>query len=367
VSIGGESVGGVSISGVSIGGVSVGPLTMAPPHRFGHWHLASYGLVAAASSGPIPRPLWMWCLPWWPNPPPYVKDERVRTFDQASFDVGALVGAKRGRTVTVCLPACNEAATVGTVVDAIVGPLVRSLPLVDEVLVVDDGSTDATAAEAAAAGARVVAAGAVLPELGPASGKGEAMWKGLAAAEGDLVAYCDADVRNFTPGFVVGLLGPLLTTEDVAFVKGFYRRPGQEGDERGGRVTELVARPLIAVLFPALAPVAQPLAGECAGRREVLEQVPFVEGYGVDLGLLLDVAARFGVDAIAQVDLGTRVHRNRPLEELAPQADAVLRAGLSRAGLMPSGNGRAGGPAVAPPRSGIGQRPPLNTLPARRS
>ena len=240
-----------------------------------------------------------------------------------------LRAAKHGRTVSVCLPARDEAPTIGPIIEA----CLELGPLVDEVLVVDDGSRDETCEVAAAAGARVARTVDVLPECGPGRGKGEALWKSLHAANGDIIVWCDADVHNFSPSFVTGLLAPLLTTDDVAFVKAFYERPLDGRPNEGGRVTELVARPLIGLLFPHLAFLAQPLAGECAGRREVLERLPFVQGYGVDLALLVDIAARWGVDAIAQVDLGTRVHRNRPLSELAPQARAIMETALARAGL----------------------------------
>jgi glucosyl-3-phosphoglycerate synthase len=159
------------------------------------------------------------------------------------------------------------------------------------------------------------------------------MWRGLHETDADIVVWCDADIREFTPTFVSGLLGPLLTTPDVAFVKAAYERPLDGRPGEGGRVTELVARPILSLLFPPLADFSQPLAGECAGRRDVLRQLPFAPGYGVDIGLLIDVAERVGVAAMAQVDVGVRVHRNRPLKELAPQATAVLAAALSRAGL----------------------------------
>jgi glucosyl-3-phosphoglycerate synthase len=252
----------------------------------------------------------------------------VRSWHHAEFSEARLRAAKRGRSISVCLPARDEAATIGPIVR-----VCRDVRLVDEVVVVDDGSTDDTRPVALAAGARVVAAADVLPECGPASGKGEALWKSIHAAHGDLIVWCDADVRNFAPRFVVGLVGPLLTNDDVSLVKGFYDRPLDGRPGEGGRVTELVARPLISLLFPHLAPVLQPLGGECAGRREVLEQLPFVQGYGVDLALLVDVAERFGLDALAQVDLGVRVHRNRPLAELAAQAEAIIATALSRAGL----------------------------------
>jgi glucosyl-3-phosphoglycerate synthase len=230
--------------------------------------------------------------------------------------------------------------------------------------VVDDHSEDGTAAVAAGAGARVVDAATVLPAFGEGHGKGGALWKSLYAAEGDLVVWCDSDIVNFDHRFVTGLLGPLLTEPSVGFVKGFYQRPAED-DIRGGRVTELVARPLLSMLFPQLAPVVQPLSGEYAGRRSVLEALPFVEGYGVDIGLLIDVVTRFGPDALAQVDLGVRVHRNRTLDELSPQATAVLQTVLHRAGL----GDRIGDttlltrPGLDPLAVRMHERPPLIEVP----
>jgi glucosyl-3-phosphoglycerate synthase len=249
--------------------------------------------------------------------------------------IDALVEAKRalGTRVSVCLPARNEESTVGQIVATVRRTLVQAAPLVDEVVVMDDGSTDATAAAAAYDGARVVAVGDVLPDVPVGSGKGNALWLSLYTCEGDVVCWVDADIRNFAPHFVTRLLAPLLTEPAVGFVKGFYRRPLYDKVTGGGRVTELLARPVISALFPHLADFVQPLSGEYAGRRELLESVPFVEGYGVEIGLLIDLVARFGTDALAQADLGVREHRNRPLEELGPQAMAVLVTGLRRAGV----------------------------------
>jgi glucosyl-3-phosphoglycerate synthase len=294
-----------------------------------------------------------------------------RTFHHRQFDVDRLVEAKRGRRISVCLPARDEEATVGRVVGTIRRELVERRPLVDELLVIDDGSIDNTAAAARAAGAKVVAASSLLTEYdtpGTEGGKGAALWKAVYASRGDIVVFCDADVRNFGPRFVSGLVGPLLLDDGLAFVKGFYDRPLDGRPGEGGRVTELVARPLISLLFPQLAGIVQPLAGECAAPREVLEQVPFVEGYGVDLGLVIDVADRFGLHAMAQSDLGVRVHRNRPLEELAPQAMAILQTALARrgAGLDPSWSPVLLRPGAEPLTVAAGERPPMVEVPAYR-
>lgn len=251
------------------------------------------------------------------------------TFHHGDFLTATLIGAKSasGRTVSVCIPARDEGSTVGSVVRAVVQPFLLAHGgngLVDEVIVLDDGSVDDTAAQAGAAGARVVAG------PGGAGGKGQAMAAALAASSGDVVVFLDADVANTTPAFVTGLLGPLLTTEDVALVKGFYTRPLHGEPTGGGRVTELVARPLLDLLFADLAWVRQPLAGETAAHRWVFEKLGFARGYGVELGLLIDVALTLGADRLAQVDLGERIHRNRPLHELRPQAVDVLRAALER-------------------------------------
>jgi glucosyl-3-phosphoglycerate synthase len=253
------------------------------------------------------------------------------TYAHGEFEATALVAAKAGRTVSVCIPARNEAVTIGPIVEAVVTGLTSAgggVDLVDEVVVVDDGSTDATAAIARRAGARVVTGDTA------GGGKGQAMRVALREAEGDLIAFIDGDVTNFAPHFVTGLLGPLLTDDGTTVVKGFYRRPLHGEADGGGRVTELMARPVIDLLFPALAVVRQPLAGETAAPRWVFEKCELADGYAVELALLIDVASHFGVETIAQVDLGVRVHRNRPLAELRPQATDILAAALARSPLV---------------------------------
>jgi glucosyl-3-phosphoglycerate synthase len=216
--------------------------------------------------------------------------------------------------VSVVIPARNEAATVGAIVEALV-----AVERIAEVLVVDDGSADATAAVAEAAGARVVPA-----TSGP--GKGQAMHQGLMEAKGELVVFCDADLVDFSATYATDLVDALLAHPEAKLAKGRYHRTGT-----GGRVNELVARPALDLLHPGLAHIAQPLGGEYAGWREVFEAVAFVDGYGVDLGLLLDIADRYGTGAIVEVDLGVRTHRNRTLVELRPQAREVLAVALDRA------------------------------------
>jgi glucosyl-3-phosphoglycerate synthase len=255
-----------------------------------------------------------------------------RTYHHSAFAADALLAAKGATTVSVVLPALNEARTVGGVVAAF-RPLVDA-GLVDELVVVDPGSTDGTDAAARDAGATVVYEADVLPEHGRVAGKGEAMWKSLAATTGDLVAWVDADVEGAGPEFVTGLLGPLLTEPDVQYVKGFYERPLAERDRLrptgGGRVTELVARPWLNMFWPDLAHVVQPLAGEQAGRRAHLETLPFAAHYGVEIGLLLDTYARCGLAGLAQVDLDRRVHRNQSVQKLGRMAFVIQHAILRR-------------------------------------
>lgn len=287
----------------------------------------------------------------------------MRTHDAAEFDLDALVAAKGTTSVSVCIPARNEETTVGAIVGTIRSRLVEELGLVDEIVVVDDHSSDRTGEEASAAGARVVSAADVLGDHGRGHGKGEALWKSMFASTGEVIVWCDADVRDFDPRFITGLLGPLLTDPTIGFVKGFYERPDDGHVRGGGRVTELVARPMLTMLFPDLAGIVQPLSGEYGGRRAVLEQVPFVEGYGVDIGLLIDIARRFGVGSLAQVDLGQRIHRNRPLHELSPMAAQVMQAALRRVDpdLVPE-RFTMSPPDLEPVEITYRERPPLATL-----
>lgn len=247
--------------------------------------------------------------------------------------------------VSVVLPALNEAETIGAICREIREELMGSRPLVDELLVVDCASTDGTSAIAEASGARVHDIAALIPDVSVEPGKGEALWRSLSVVTGNIVVWIDSDIRNFSAGFVTGLIAPLVTDPTVSFVKGFYRRPimrdGELVADEGGRVTELLARPLLAWLFPELTGFAQPLAGEYAGRVDVLRRLPFFTGYSVEVGLLIDMLELVGLDGLAQVDLGERVHRNRPLVELAPIAHSIARTILERAeqrGRMRSGS-----------------------------
>jgi glucosyl-3-phosphoglycerate synthase len=259
-----------------------------------------------------------------------------RTYHYSQFEPAKLRAAKErlGLTVSVCLPTRDEAATVGDIVRALRRRLLERSRLIDEIVVMDAGSVDDTVAIAQAEGARVFREQDVLPEVGPGSGKGEALWKSLHACQGDVICWIDADISNFHPRFVQGLLGPLLVDPEVLYVKAFYERPIRERNvlrpTGGGRVTELVARPLLNLLWPQLAGVVQPLSGEYAGRRAALEQVPFSSGYGVELGLLVDLAERFGMDTIAQVDLERRVHRNQDVQALGRMSFGILQAVFQR-------------------------------------
>ncbi|MFF0542883.1 glucosyl-3-phosphoglycerate synthase [Nocardia thailandica] len=293
----------------------------------------------------------------------------THTWDDPSWTVAELVAAKAGRTVSVVLPALNEERTVADVV-ASIRPLVGTL--VDELIVLDSGSTDATRARALAAGATVVTREEAVPELDPVPGKGEVLWRSLACTTGDLIAFVDSDLIDPDPRFVPKLLGPLLTVAGTHLSKAYYRRPLRQGETvdatGGGRVTELVARPVLAALRPELAQVLQPLGGEYAGTRELLTAVPFAAGYGVEIGLLLDTHARLGMDAIAQVNLGVRTHRNRPLSDLGVMSRQILGTALRRCGIPDSGAALTQFPLVdgefVAHRTEVSleDRPPMQTL-----
>ena len=252
------------------------------------------------------------------------------TSTASDWSVERLIALKGHTSVSVVLPALDEEATIGPIV-AGVREFAARTGLVDEVVVMDSGSVDATAKIAAEAGASVHHRDEVLPHLGSYPGKGEVLWKALYVCRGDILIYVDADLTDFGGHFVSGLLGPLLTDPDVLMVKAFYDRPLLEvAAAGGGRVTELMARPLLAALRPELAGVVQPLAGEYAARRALLESLPFAAGYGVETGLLLDTVSRHGLDAVAQVDLGQRTHGHQDTVALGRMAASILQTVLQR-------------------------------------
>ncbi|MGY0060649.1 glucosyl-3-phosphoglycerate synthase [Streptomyces sp. LZ34] len=275
-------------------------------------------------------------------------EERSWSADDRPLD--RLLAAKRatGRTVSVVLPALDEEATVGEIAATIRRELMsQATPLVDELVVVDSGSTDRTAEVSAAAGARVVHRDSLLPELPTLPGKGEVLWRSLLATSGDIVCFIDADLREFDARFVSGIVGPLLTDPDVHLVKGMYDRPlrpefnalasdktvGRTAGNtagQGGRVTELVARPLLNLHWPQLAGFVQPLGGEYAARRTLLERLPFPVGYGVELAILIDSLHTVGLDALAQVDLGVRIHRHQDAQALGRMAATIYRTAQLR-------------------------------------
>jgi glucosyl-3-phosphoglycerate synthase len=255
---------------------------------------------------------------------------RTNTFSHRAFSAQRLA-AQRHASVSVCLPARDEARTIGPILEQLL-PL-REMGVIDQIVVVD-ASSDGTAAVARALGVEVHAQEELMPQLGPVLGKGDAMWRALRVLRGDVVCFLDADSEQFGAHYACGLLGPLLCFEDISFVKGLYRRPFRLGEttlpEGGGRVTELTARPLLNLFYPDLAAIAQPLAGEIAARRTLLERLPFVTGYGVDIALLIDAYRTVGLDAIAQVDLDVRQNAHQPLRDLGPMAYAVLQAVAAR-------------------------------------
>ena len=290
-----------------------------------------------------------------------------RTFDHARFPAGRLA-AERRATVSVCIPARNEEATVGTIVETLVG--LRERGAIDEVVVIDGNSTDDTARVAAEAGATVHRETALLPQFGPVRGKGDAMWRALSVLKGEIVCFLDADSESFGEHFACGLVGPLACEPGIGFVKAFFRRPFRVGGvtlpHGGGRVNELTARPLLNLFYPELAGFRQPLAGEIAARRDVLERLPFATGYAIEIAHLIDAYRMLGIEGMAQVDLDVRQNRHQSLDALAPMAYAVLQAVASR--LAAEGRLRAELPAeFLAPREGelaartveLVERPPM--------
>lgn len=295
---------------------------------------------------------------------------RRRTYRGRDFTVEQLLRAKRER-VSVVLPARNVAETIGRVLDRL-RPLADA-GLLDEILVVDAASTDGTADIAAGRGVRVEQESELLTAHGPARGKGDAMWRGLSATTGELVLFCDTDTEDFDGVFALGMLAPLLLEPEIRFVKGAFRRPFRVGEvsvpDEGGRVTELVARPLINLHLPELAGFSQPLAGETAARRTLLESLSFPVGYGVEIALMIDALRAVGIEAMAQVDLGTRQNRHQSLRSLSAMAYAVVVATSRRVHGLGAAEPRPAG-ALAFPRAGdvetrhvpLEERPPLRSL-----
>jgi glucosyl-3-phosphoglycerate synthase len=294
---------------------------------------------------------------------------RSNTFSHQQFPATRLA-AQREASVSVCLPARNEARTIGAILEQLMPLTVQGV--VDQVLVVDN-STDGTAEIARGLGAEVHLQEELMPELGPVTGKGDAMWRAQGVLRGELICFIDADSEQIGPHFVCGLLGPLICERGISFVKGCYRRPFRVGPtvfpDGGGRVTELTARPLLNLFYPELAELEQPLAGELAARRDLLERLPFVTGYGVDVALVLDAHRLVGLDGMAQVDLDVRQNAHQPLRDLAPMAYEVLHAVASRLerdgrlrGPLPSAFARPGDHGLEAPTPQLAERPPLVSL-----
>lgn len=259
------------------------------------------------------------------------------TFHRGEFnDLQKLVDLKHKQKITLSLglPTLNEAGTVGNIIGTIKKALLDDVPLLDEIVLIDSRSTDETVTIARDLGIEVYVHQEILPQYGERRGKGEGLWKSLHVLKGDIIVWIDTDIKNIHPGFVYGILGPLLTEPDIQYIKGFYRRPINVGDhtyaEGGGRVTELTARPLFNLFFPELSGIIQPLAGEYGGRRSILEQLPFFVGYGVETGLLIDLFSQYGLQAIAQVDLEERIHRNQSLPALSQMAFAIIQVFIQR-------------------------------------
>ena len=284
-------------------------------------------------------------------------------FDLTGWTRERAVQAKAGRTISLCIPCRDKANTIGGLVTLAKNALGGPNGLVDEIIVLDDRSIDGSADVARGAGATVVPISEVHEKHGEGRGKGNALWASLIVSKGDIVVWCDADVTSFEPDWVTRLVAPLLLDDHNAIVKAHYHRPTELGG--GGRTTELVARPLLSLFYPELADLHQPLAGEYAVRRSAMADIPFVQGWGVEIAMLIDVAGKFGIDTITQVDLGVRHHRNQPLLSLAVQAAEVIATVLDRAGATASFAEsvlmlhRPGG--VSQPLN-LKERPPISSL-----
>jgi glucosyl-3-phosphoglycerate synthase len=288
-----------------------------------------------------PLPFSVWHGEVWEKP--QILSQRVdkwfaeNTFHAKEFsDLQKLVElkAKQRLSISLGLPALNEAETVGAIIQTMKRKLLEEAPLLDEIVLIDSGSTDDTVKIAQDLGIPVRVHQDILPQYGSHRGKGEALWKSLHVLKGDLIVWVDTDIKNIHAGFVYGILGPLLREPEIQYVKGFYRRPiraeGKIYAEGGGRVTELTARPFFNLFFPDLSGIIQPLSGEYGGRRRALERVPFFTGYGVETGLLIDLFNEFGLRALAQVDLEERTHRNQPLSALSQMAFAIIQVFMQR-------------------------------------
>jgi glucosyl-3-phosphoglycerate synthase len=263
---------------------------------------------------------------------------RTNTFHHSEFaDVKQLVAMKerKGYTISLCMPTLNEEKTIAKEILIIKSELMTQFPLIDEIVVVDSGSIDRTEETAREYGAVFYRAADILPELKHYIGKGENLWKALYVTKGDIIVYLDADIKNIHHRFAYGLLGPLLMKDGIKYCKGFYDRPVAIGKSKmratgGGRVTELVIRPLFSLFFPALTQIIQPLSGEYAGFRELLEQIPFPIGYGVETSMIMDIYTKWGLDVMGQVDLDRRVHRNQDTKALGRMAFAVMKTFINR-------------------------------------
>lgn len=256
------------------------------------------------------------------------------------FDLRHMVAEKekQGLTISLCIPTLNEEATIGKEIIILKSELMSRYPLLDEIAVIDSGSSDRTREIAASFGADVYAAADILPEYGEKRGKGENLWKAIYQLKGDIIVYVDADIKNIHPRFVYGLAAPLIYRQEINYAKAFYDRPlaFSQGvrPSGGGRVTEILIRPLFALFIPELTAIMQPLSGEYAVRRHVLESIPFPIGYGVETSHLMDVHGRWGLEAFAQTDLDQRVHRNQDTRKLGLMAFGILQTFLRRMGTL---------------------------------